>query len=69
MGDGMTAMKFEDQELPDLDGDYVRLAEQFIPGRLAIFAIVEASLVELLPKGPRISRRSRWCRSSAKRNC
>ncbi len=52
MGDGMTAMKFEDQDLPDLDGDYVRLAEQFIPGRLAIFAIVEASLLELLPKGP-----------------
>lgn len=47
----MTALKFEDQELPDLD-DYVRLAEQFIPGRQAIFAIVEASLLELLPKGP-----------------
>ena len=50
MGDAMTAMKFEDQELPDLDDAYVRLAEQFIPGRQAIFAIVEASLLELLPK-------------------
>ena len=44
----MTAMKFEDQKLPDLD-DYPRLAEQFIPGRRAIFAIVEASFFELLP--------------------
>lgn len=47
----MTAMKFEDQKLPDLD-DYAKLAEQFIPGRRAIFAIVEAALVELLPPGP-----------------
>jgi tRNA (cmo5U34)-methyltransferase len=47
----MTAMKFEDQKLPDLN-DYARLAEQFIPGRRAIFAIVEASLLELLPEGP-----------------
>jgi tRNA (cmo5U34)-methyltransferase len=46
----MTAMKFEDQKLPDLN-DYATLAEQFIPGRRAIFAIVEASLLELLPKG------------------
>jgi tRNA (cmo5U34)-methyltransferase len=46
----MTALKFEDQKLPDLD-DYARLAEQFIPGRHAIFAIVEASLLELLPQG------------------
>lgn len=44
-------MKFEDQKLPDLDA-YVKLAEQFIPGRRAIFAIVEASLLELLPEGP-----------------
>ena len=51
MGDGMTAMKFEDQHLPDLD-DYVTLAEQFVPGRRAIFAIVEASFLELLPRGP-----------------
>ena len=43
-------MKFEHQHLPDLD-DYVRLAEQFIPGRRAIFAIVEASFLELLPQG------------------
>lgn len=50
-GDGMTAMKFEDQKLPDLD-QYVTLAEQFIPARRAIFAIVEASFLELLPKGP-----------------
>lgn len=47
----MTALKFEDQKLPDLD-DYARLAEQFIPGRRAIFAIVEAALIELLPPGP-----------------
>jgi tRNA (cmo5U34)-methyltransferase len=46
----MTAMKFEEQKLPNLD-DYARLAEQFIPGRQAIFAIVEASLLELLPHG------------------
>lgn len=46
----MTAMKFEDQKLPDLD-DYARLAEQFIPGRQAIFAIVEASFLELIPQG------------------
>jgi len=45
-------MKFEEQELPELDGNYVRLADQFIPGRQAIFAIVEAALLELLPKGP-----------------
>jgi len=50
MGEAMTALKFEDQKLPDLD-DYARLAEQFIPGRRAIFAIVEASLLELLPQG------------------
>lgn len=45
----MTALKFEDQKLPDLD-DYAKLAEQFIPGRRAIFAIVEAALLELLPQ-------------------
>jgi tRNA (cmo5U34)-methyltransferase len=43
-------MKFADQKLPDLD-DYATLAEQFIPGRRAIFAIVEASFLELLPEG------------------
>ncbi|WP_295559350.1 class I SAM-dependent methyltransferase [uncultured Hyphomicrobium sp.] len=43
----MTALKFEDQKLPDLD-DYAALAEQFIPGRRAIFAIVEAAFLELL---------------------
>ncbi|ODR98076.1 hypothetical protein AUC68_11305 [Methyloceanibacter methanicus] len=47
----MTALKFEDQEIPDLD-EYATLAEQFIPGRRAIFAIVAASFLELLPKGP-----------------
>lgn len=52
MADAAKAMKFEDQKLPDLD-DYARLAEQFIPGRQAIFAIVEASLIELLGQGPR----------------
>lgn len=46
----MAAMKFEDQKLPDLD-EYARLAGQFIPGRRAIFAIVEASFLELLPEG------------------
>lgn len=44
-------MKFEDQELPDLD-DYARLAEAFIPGRAAIFVIVESAFQELLPSGP-----------------
>ncbi len=47
----MAAMKFEDQGLPDLN-DYASLAEQYIPGRRAIFSIVEASLLELLPSGP-----------------
>lgn len=51
MGDGMTTMKFEDQELPEFD-DYAKVVEQFIPGRRAIFAIVEASFLELLPEGP-----------------
>lgn len=49
MGDAMAELKFEDQKLPDLD-DYAKLAEQFIPGRQAIFAIVEAAFLELLPK-------------------
>jgi len=52
----MTAMKFEDQDLPDLDlpdlDQYAVLAERYIPGRRAIFAIVEASFLELLPGGP-----------------
>jgi tRNA (cmo5U34)-methyltransferase len=43
----MTVMKFEEQHLPDLN-DYASLAEQFIPGRRAIFAIVEASFLEIL---------------------
>lgn len=47
----MTAMKFEDQDLPDLN-NYAALAEQFIPGRRAIFSIVEASFLELLGNGP-----------------
>lgn len=47
----MAAMKFEDLKLPDLD-NHAKLAEQFIPGRRAIFVIVEASLLELLPPGP-----------------
>jgi tRNA (cmo5U34)-methyltransferase len=51
MDDAMTALKFEDQKLPDLD-DYAKLAEQFIPGRQAIFAIVESALLELIPQGP-----------------
>jgi tRNA (cmo5U34)-methyltransferase len=48
----MTAMKFEDQKLPASLDDHARLAEQFIPGRRAIFVIVEASLLELVPAGP-----------------
>lgn len=50
----MTAMKFEDQKFPENTSidDYARLAEQFIPGRSAIFKIVEASFLELLPEGP-----------------
>jgi tRNA (cmo5U34)-methyltransferase len=50
----MSTLKFEDQKFPDnfsLD-DYARLAEQFVPGRRSIFAIVEASFLELLPQGP-----------------
>jgi tRNA (cmo5U34)-methyltransferase len=47
----MTAMKFEDQDLPDLD-EYAARAEQFIPGRGAIFSIVEAAFLELLTDGP-----------------
>lgn len=50
----MAALKFEDQKFPDnvtLD-NYAKLAEQFIPGRRAIFAIVEAALLELLADGP-----------------
>ena len=47
----MTALKFEDQDLPDLD-EYAARAEQFIPGRLAIFSIVEAAFLELLTDGP-----------------
>lgn len=47
----MTALKFEDHEIPNLD-DCATLDEQFIPGRRAIFAIVEASLLELVPEGP-----------------
>ena len=45
----MASLKFEDQKMPDLDG-YAAAAEQFIPGRRAIFAIVEASLLELVPQ-------------------
>jgi tRNA (cmo5U34)-methyltransferase len=47
----MTAMKFEDQDLPCLD-EYAARAEQFIPGRRAIFSIVEAAFLELLAGGP-----------------
>jgi tRNA (cmo5U34)-methyltransferase len=46
----MTALKSENQDLSDLD-DHARLAEQFVPGRRAIFAIVESSFLELLPEG------------------
>lgn len=47
----MTTMKFEDQKLPHTIEEYAKLAEQFIPGRRAIFAIVESALIELLPEG------------------
>jgi tRNA (cmo5U34)-methyltransferase len=50
----VSTLKFEDQKFPDHVGlqDYARLAEQFIPGRRAIFAIVEACFLELIPQGP-----------------
>ena len=51
MGDAMSAMKFEDQDLTDLD-KHAALAEQYIPGRRAIFSIVEVSFLELLGDGP-----------------
>ena len=51
----MKPLKFEDQfedgKHPPLES-YAALAEQYIPGRRAIFAIVEASFLELLPAGP-----------------
>lgn len=43
----MSAMKFEDQDLSRIN-EYVSLAERYIPGRLAIFAIVESAFHELL---------------------
>lgn len=43
--------QFEDGKHRPLD-DYATAAEQYIPGRRAIFAIVEASLQELLSEGP-----------------
>jgi tRNA (cmo5U34)-methyltransferase len=43
--------QFEDGKHRPLD-DYATAAEQYIPGRRAIFAIVEASFIELLPDGP-----------------
>jgi tRNA (cmo5U34)-methyltransferase len=50
MDEAMAVLKFEDQKIPDLN-EYVKLAEQFIPGRQAIFAIIDASFLELLPQG------------------
>ena len=47
----MKAMKFEEQELPEFD-DYATTVERYIPGRRAIFAIIEASFRELIPDGP-----------------
>lgn len=44
-------MKFEEQDLSQLD-DYAAKAEQYVPGRRAIFAIVEAAFLELLLEGP-----------------
>ena len=52
MGKRMMAMKFEDQKLPPSFDEHAKLAEQFIPGRRAMFVIVEAALKELLPLGP-----------------
>lgn len=51
----MAALKFEDQfegqKVPQIE-DYARLAEQFIPARRAIFVMIEAAFLELLPAGP-----------------
>lgn len=47
----MKPMKFEDQDIGRIS-EYVALAERYVPGRSAIFAIVEASLQELLPAAP-----------------
>lgn len=44
-------MKFEDQDLSRLS-EYAALAESYIPGRLAIFAIVESAFHELLTAEP-----------------
>lgn len=44
-------MKFEEQDLADIN-QYAALAEQYIPGRRAIFSIVEASFLELVGDGP-----------------
>lgn len=49
----MSTLKFEDQKIPHTIDEYATLAEQFIPGRRAIFAIVESALLELLPDGKR----------------
>lgn len=47
----MGTLRFEDQKIPHTIDEYATLAEQFIPGRRAIFAIVESALLELLPEG------------------
>ncbi|SFV39032.1 class I SAM-dependent methyltransferase [Hyphomicrobium facile] len=54
MADEMTHLKFEDQDLPKLDdrNDYEAIVEQYIPGRRAIFPIIEASFHELLAGRP-----------------
>ena len=44
MGERMTALKFEDQDISNLD-DYATLAEQFIQSRRAIFSFAPTSLV------------------------
>jgi tRNA (cmo5U34)-methyltransferase len=46
----MKVMKFEEQDLPDIN-QYAAIAEQYIPGRRAIFSIVEASFLELVGDG------------------
>lgn len=47
----MAETKFDERHLPDAS-DYAAVVERFIPGRQAIFAIVEASFLEILTEGP-----------------
>ncbi len=51
MGEQIKPMKFEDQDFSRIN-EYADLAERYIPGRLAIFAIVESAFHELLTTEP-----------------